>query len=48
MSAPSQNAYGLPFSVAEGTLHHVFEGGWLWVIPFNNHHRPPIRSAAWA
>lgn len=20
-----------------GTLHHVFEGGWLWVIPFNNH-----------
>lgn len=27
----------IPFSVAEGTLHHVFEGGWLWVIPFNNH-----------
>jgi tetracycline 7-halogenase / FADH2 O2-dependent halogenase len=21
----------------EGTLHHIFEGGWLWVIPFNNH-----------
>lgn len=20
----------------QGTLHHVFEGGWLWVIPFNN------------
>ena len=20
-----------------GTLHHLFEGGWLWVIPFNNH-----------
>lgn len=20
----------------EGTLHHLFEGGWLWVIPFNN------------
>ncbi len=35
----SQEAYGLPFSVAEGTLHHVFEGGWLWVIPFNNHER---------
>ena len=29
--------YGLPFSVAEGTLHHIFAGGWLWVIPFNNH-----------
>lgn len=28
---------GAPFSLAEGTLHHVFEGGWLWVIPFNNH-----------
>ncbi|NOK81037.1 MAG: NAD(P)/FAD-dependent oxidoreductase [Chloroflexi bacterium AL-W] len=33
----SQKAANLPFSVAEGTLHHVFEGGWLWVIPFNNH-----------
>ncbi len=20
-----------------GTLHHVFDGGWLWVIPFDNH-----------
>jgi len=20
-----------------GTLHHVFNGGWLWVIPFDNH-----------
>lgn len=28
---------GLPFSFAEGTLHHVFHGGWLWIIPFNNH-----------
>ena len=27
----------IPYSLAEGTLHHVFEGGWLWVIPFNNH-----------
>lgn len=27
----------LPFRVSEGTLHHIFEGGWLWVIPFNNH-----------
>ena len=22
-----------------GTLHHVFDGGWVWVIPFDNHHR---------
>ena len=21
----------------EGTLHHLFDGGWMWVIPFNNH-----------
>lgn len=35
----SQKAYGLPFPVSEGTLHHIFEGGWLWVIPFDNHPR---------
>lgn len=29
--------YQIPFQLSEGTLHHVFEGGWLWVIPFNNH-----------
>ena len=23
----------------QGTLHHVFRGGWLWVIPFNNHEK---------
>jgi len=28
---------GLPFQMAEGTLHHLFDGGWLWVIPFDNH-----------
>ncbi len=33
----SQKAYGLPYAMSEGTLHHLFEGGWLWVIPFNNH-----------
>lgn len=33
----SQAAYDLPFSMSEGTLHHVFDGGWLWVIPFDNH-----------
>ncbi|MEU6559508.1 NAD(P)/FAD-dependent oxidoreductase [Nocardia nova] len=22
-----------------GTLHHVFDGGWLWVIPFDNNDR---------
>lgn len=33
----SQEQYGLPFRMSEGTLHHVFDGGWLWVIPFDNH-----------
>jgi FADH2 O2-dependent halogenase len=32
-------AYGHPYRLSEGTLHHVFRGGWLWVIPFNNHPR---------
>lgn len=35
----TQQEYGIPYSVAEGTLHHVFHGGWLWVIPFDNHRR---------
>ncbi len=35
----SQRDYDLPYSVAEGTLHHIFDGGWLWVIPFDNHRR---------
>lgn len=29
--------YELKYPLSQGTLHHVFEGGWLWVIPFNNH-----------
>jgi FADH2 O2-dependent halogenase len=36
---PSREQYGHPFRLSEGTLHHVFKGGWLWVIPFNNHPR---------
>ena len=24
-------------SWSHGTLHHVFDGGWFWVIPFDNH-----------
>lgn len=36
-TAGSQASYGLPFRMSEGTLHHLFDGGWLWVIPFDNH-----------
>ncbi len=30
----------------QGTLHHVFEGGWIWVIPMNNndHSTNPVCS----
>lgn len=34
---PELSEFGLPYPLAKGTLHHVFEGGWMWVIPFNNH-----------
>ena len=35
----SRAEYGHPYRLSEGTLHHIFHGGWLWVIPFNNHPR---------
>ncbi|HEX2051781.1 MAG TPA: NAD(P)/FAD-dependent oxidoreductase [Actinomycetota bacterium] len=28
-----------PSPWSEGTLHHLFKGGWMWVIPFDNHPR---------
>ncbi len=28
---------GLKHRWHDGTLHHVFDGGWFWVIPFGNH-----------
>jgi tetracycline 7-halogenase / FADH2 O2-dependent halogenase len=36
---PSRKAHGLLSPLAQGTLHHLFDGGWMWVIPFNNHPR---------
>jgi tetracycline 7-halogenase / FADH2 O2-dependent halogenase len=33
VAAPS----GQPSPWHEGTLHQLFDGGWLWVIPFDNH-----------
>lgn len=29
--------YELKYPLSQSTLHHVFDGGWMWVIPFNNH-----------
>jgi FADH2 O2-dependent halogenase len=28
-----------PSPWSQGTLHHLFRGGWIWVIPFDNHAR---------
>ncbi len=33
----SPQEFGHPYRLSEGTLHHIFKGGWLWIIPFNNH-----------
>lgn len=30
-------AQGMPRAWSQGTLHHLFDGGWTWVIPFDNH-----------
>jgi FADH2 O2-dependent halogenase len=29
--------YKLKYPLSQSTLHHIFDGGWMWVIPFNNH-----------
>jgi FADH2 O2-dependent halogenase len=33
----SRKKHGLHYPLSQSTLHHVFEGGWFWIIPFNNH-----------
>lgn len=30
-------SHQLPWRMNQGTLHNLFDGGWSWVIPFNNH-----------
>lgn len=34
-----RGVHGNPTPWSQGTLHHLFEGGWIWVIPFDNHAR---------
>jgi tetracycline 7-halogenase / FADH2 O2-dependent halogenase len=36
-STPAAKLHNQPNPWHHGTLHHVFDGGWLWVIPFDNH-----------
>ncbi len=33
---PQSPEAGYPFSSDDATLHHVFDGGWMWVIPFDS------------
>lgn len=28
---------GLLSPLGQSTMHHVFDGGWMWIIPFSNH-----------
>ncbi|MBB5912204.1 FADH2 O2-dependent halogenase [Nocardia transvalensis] len=35
--AGPRRRHGMPSPFSQGTLHHLFEGGWMWVIPFDNH-----------
>lgn len=35
--AGPRREHGMPSPFSQGTLHHLFEGGWAWVIPFDNH-----------
>jgi FADH2 O2-dependent halogenase len=30
-------SHGLLTPLSHATLHHLFHGGWIWVIPFDNH-----------
>ena len=32
-----KDVHSMPAPWSECTLHHIFNGGWMWVIPFNNH-----------
>ncbi|HEX6470713.1 MAG TPA: tryptophan 7-halogenase [Streptosporangiaceae bacterium] len=34
-----RSAHHLPSPPSQGTLHHMFDGGWAWIIPFDNHPR---------
>jgi tetracycline 7-halogenase / FADH2 O2-dependent halogenase len=32
----ARSVYGFPMGWGEGTCHHIFKGGWFWIIPFHN------------
>ena len=36
-SRPAADRLRVPSPPDQATLHHLFDGGWFWVIPFDNH-----------
>ena len=32
-------SHGMPSPLGQATMHHIFDGGWMWIIPFNNHRK---------
>ena len=30
-------SHGFRYPMHQSTLHHLFDGGWFWIIPFDNH-----------
>lgn len=34
---PPGQRHDMPERWSQGTLHHIFDGGWFWIIPFGNH-----------
>jgi FADH2 O2-dependent halogenase len=34
---PPGQTHKMPERWSQGTLHHIFDGGWFWVIPFDNY-----------
>lgn len=35
-ASPSYGVEGSPYPVDAAAVHHVFDGGWIWVLRFNN------------
>ncbi|MFF6994411.1 NAD(P)/FAD-dependent oxidoreductase [Streptomyces sp. NPDC008313] len=43
---PAGRHHDRPSPWHQGTLHHVFDGGWLWVVPFGNQPRSANRRCS--
>ena len=41
--APPQAQHKLLSPFHQGTMHHIFDGGWAWIIAFDNHANSPSK-----